>query len=137
MKEGVLMDKNFYSKVLLVILQIGFLYGLNMVGNLVAIMLKIPIPGSIIGLLILLIGLYLNIIPVTFIQHGAGFILVILPLFFIPSTVGVIQYPELLSLKGVALILMVMVSTFITMIVVGRVSEWERKKSRKDGYHNV
>lgn len=137
MKEGVLMDKNFYSKVLLVILQIGFLYGLNMVGNLVAIMLKIPIPGSIIGLLILLFGLYLNIIPVTSIQHGAGFILVILPLFFIPSTVGVIQYPELLSLKGVALILMVMVSTFITMIVVGRVSEWDRKKSRKDGYHNV
>lgn len=128
------MDKKFYLKVLLIILQIGFLYGLNMVGNLVAVMLKVPIPGSIIGLLILLLGLFLKIIPVTFIQDGAGFILVILPLFFIPSTVGVIQYPELLSLNGVVLILMVMVSTFITMIIVGRVSEWESKKDGKEVY---
>lgn len=128
------MDKKFYLKVLLIILQIGFLYGLNMVGNLVAVMLKVPIPGSIIGLLILLLGLFLKIIPVTFIQDGAGFILVILPLFFIPSTVGVIQYPELLSLNGVVLIVMVMVSTFITMIIVGRVSEWESKKDGKEVY---
>lgn len=128
------MDKKFYLKVLLIILQIGFLYGLNMVGNLVAVMLKVPIPGSIIGLLILLLGLFFKIIPVTFIQDGAGFILVILPLFFIPSTVGVIQYPELLSLNGVVLILMVMVSTFITMIIVGRVSEWESKKDGKEVY---
>lgn len=136
-EEGMLMNKKIYTKVLLIIIQIGLLYGLNIVGNLIVTTLSIPIPGSILGLLILLVGLYLKIIPVTFIQDGAGFILVILPLFFIPSTVGIIQYPELLSPKGFTLILMVMVSTFITMIVVGRVSEWESKRSRKEGYKDV
>lgn len=137
MKEGMFVNKKNFTKVSLIIIQIGLLYGLSLVGNLVAGVLEIPIPGSILGLLILLLGLYLNLIPVTFIQHGAGFILVILPLFFIPSTVGVIQYPELLSPSGFILVLIVMVSTLITMIVVGRVSEWESKSSRKDGYKDA
>lgn len=109
-------------KILLIIVQIGFLYGLSLIGNLIVNLLAIPIPGSIVGLILLFIGLYFKLIPVGFIQEGAGFILVVLPLFLIPSTVGVVQYPELLSRWGVMLILMVMVSTFLTMIVVGKLS---------------
>lgn len=120
-----------YFKIFLIVIQIGGLYGIGMIGNLIAEILRIPIPGSIIGLLLLLGGLYFKIIPETFIKDGAGFILVILPLFFIPATVGVVQYPELLSMQGIVWIIIVMLSTFLTMIVAGRMSEWyEMKKER-------
>ncbi len=122
------MKKKIYIKILLILVQIIFLYGLSILGNLIVSLLNLPIPGSIVGLLLLFMGLHTNIIPVTFIQEGAGFILVVLPLFLIPSTVGVIEYPELLSIRGVMLILMVMVSTFLTMIIVGRVSTFREKK---------
>lgn len=122
------MKKKIYIKILLILVQIIFLYGLSILGNLIVSLLNLPIPGSIVGLLLLFMGLHTNSIPVTFIQEGAGFILVVLPLFLIPSTVGVIEYPELLSIRGVMLILMVMVSTFLTMIIVGRVSTFREKK---------
>lgn len=93
--------------------------------------LKIPIPGSIIGFLLLFGCLHFKIIRVTYIKEGAGFILVVLPLFFIPSTVGVIQYPELLSLKGMMLIIIVIVSTLLTMVVAGHASQWLEMKKEK------
>ena len=72
-------------------------------------------------------------IPDTHIKQGAVFLLAILPLFFIPATVGVIQYPEFLSGKGLILIVLVMASTFVTMIVAGRVSEaYEEKKRMRE-----
>lgn len=122
------MNKRSYMKILLTILQIGALYGVSVIGDLLVNILKIPIPGSILGLLLVLLGLHTKVIPVTFIKEGAGFILVILPLFFIPATIGVIQYPELLSIKGMLMILMVIVSTLLTIIVVGRISKWYESK---------
>ncbi len=118
-------------KVLLIIIQIGLLYVISMIGEFIAKGLHLPIPGSIIGLLLLFVCLHFKIIPETYIKDGAGFILVILPLFLIPATVGVVQYPELLSLNGMLLIIIVMVSTFLTMIVVGRSSQWYEVKKEE------
>lgn len=127
------MNQKKLLKIILIIIQIGFLYSLSVIGNLIVTLLNLPIPGSIIGLLILFLGLYFKIIPVTFIKEGAGFILVILPMFLIPSTVGVVQYPELLSVWGMMLIFMIMISTFLTMIVVGRVSGRFEEKGKEEG----
>lgn len=122
-----------FKKLALIILQVAGLYVLSTFGEFIAALLKLPIPGSIIGLLLLFAGLHFNIIPESYIKEGGGFLLVILPLFFIPATVGIVQYPEFLSIKGVMLIVIVVVSTFLTMIVAGRTSEWyERKKVRKE-----
>lgn len=122
------MKRKVCMQILLIIMQIAFLYGLSMIGHMVVTLLKIPIPGSIIGLLLLFTGLYTKVIPVKLIQEGAGFILVALPLFLIPATVGVVQYPELLTVQGGLLIVLVMVSTLLTMLIVGRVSTLLEKK---------
>lgn len=128
------MNQVLIKKYALIIIQIGCLYIISMCGDLVASLLKLPIPGSIIGLILLFSALHFNIMPDTFVKEGAGFLLVILPLFFIPAIVGIVQYPELLTKKGVILIISVMVSTFLTMIVTGRISQWnEKKQMRKEG----
>ena len=94
-------------------------------------LLKLPIPGSIVGLLLLFLCLHFKIVPETYIKDGAGFILVMLPLFFIPATVGIIQYPDFLSGKGAILIGIVMISTFMTMIVSGYSSQFVEKKMKE------
>ncbi len=60
----------------------------------------LPIPGSIIGLILLIICLSVKIIPVKMIEDGAGFLLSFLPLLFIPAMTGVINYPSLFSASG-------------------------------------
>lgn len=122
------------KKSLVIIIQIVGLCLLNLIGELISSLLKLPIPGSIVGLLLLFLCLHFKVIPEKYIKEGAGFLLAVLPLFFIPATVGIIQYPEFLSGKGITLILIVMVSTFVTMIIAGRMSELyeEKKKIREE-----
>lgn len=115
-------------KYLIIAIQIIGLYLFNLLGEGISSLLKLPLPGSIVGLLLLFLCLHFKIIPETYIKNGVGFLLALLPLFFIPATVGIIQFPEFLSGRGIILIVIVMVSTFITMIVAGRVSEAYEEK---------
>ncbi|MGE7917711.1 CidA/LrgA family protein [Viridibacillus sp. NPDC093762] len=115
-----------------IILQMVVLYIFSFVGTTIVNLLGIKFPGSIVGLLILLALLLSNIMPVSLIEEGAGFMLAILPLFFVPATVGVIKYPELLSLQGILLLLTVIASTICTIIVSGRICKVLEKKEMKE-----
>lgn len=117
------------KKYIRIILQICILYLFSLLGSFFVEILHIKFPGSIVGLLLLLGCLHLKIIPVHIIKDGAGFLLGLLALFFIPSTVGVMNYPELLSFNGVLLILSVIASTIITIIVTGRICQYLEDKS--------
>jgi holin-like protein len=55
-------------------------------------------------------------------------------LFFIPSTVGIMNYPSLLSIQGALLVAAVLLSTIITIAIAGTASQFFEKKAqeRKD-----
>ncbi len=91
-------------------------------------LLHVPLPGSVIGLLLLALSLNFKIIKVEYIQDGAGFLIGVLTLFFIPATVGVIDYPELFSTTGLLIMLAVIVSTLISIYVTGLLSQMVEKK---------
>ncbi len=90
--------------------------------------LHLPLPGSVIGLLLLALSLNLKIIKVEYIQDGASFLIGILTLFFIPATVGVIDYPELLSKTGLLIILAIIASTLVSIYITGLLSQLIEKK---------
>lgn len=94
--------------------------------------MNLPLPGSIIGLIILLLLLLFKIIPKEFVADGATFLLSVLTLLFIPATVGVINYPELLSLHGVVLVIIVVLSTIFAIGVTGKFAQrMEKKETNK------
>lgn len=106
------------------IAQIGIITIYYLLGLAIVEVTDIIIPGSIIGLLLLWLSLYFKLIKVKHIQKGANLMLAFLTLFFIPSTVAVINYPELLTKTGAILIIGVIVSTLFTIIVTGKVSQY-------------
>lgn len=118
-------------KIIRIISQIALLYVISFIGEILHNYLHIPLPGSIIGLLLLLIGLSFKLIPVNWIENGAGFILAYLPLFFIPATVGVMNYPSLFSWSGVVLIVIVVSSTIVTMIAAGTMGQFQERQRQK------
>ncbi|MFC7063730.1 CidA/LrgA family protein [Halobacillus seohaensis] len=123
-------------KFLRIMLQIAIIFIIYYIGVALRDLLHLPIPGSILGLILLFVGLTLNIIPVRWIQEGAGFILAYLPLFFIPATVGVINYPSLLSWSGALIVLVVVLSSLITMAAAGTVSQLFQIKRKGEGEWN-
>ncbi|WP_343311304.1 CidA/LrgA family holin-like protein [Bacillus atrophaeus] len=118
-------------KAIRIILQILILYAFSMIGEAAHQLFHLPIPGSIIGLILMLICLTTKIVPVKMIEDGAGFLLSFLPLLFIPAMAGVMNYPSLFSASGAALLGIIVLSTVVTMIAAGYASQLLEHKANK------
>jgi len=119
-------------KIVKSIVQIGFLYFLLLMGNSIARLLHLPIPGSIIGLVLLLLLLQFHIIKLEWIELGAALLLSELLLFFIPSAIGVIDYDALFGVQGMKVVLVIVGSAIIVMFVTGYTAQWLERRKKGD-----
>ena len=129
--EGIDREGIISMRVIRTIAQIAILWVFYYIGVLIVEWTNIFIPPSIIGLVLLWGLLMLNVINVKLIQDGASCLIALLTLFFIPSTVGVVEYPELLTLSGLLLVLAVFISTVIVIIITGKVSQFIERKEQE------
>ena len=113
--------------------QILILFLFYFVGDLIVTLLNLKFPGSIVGLVLLWVCLYFKWLDVRFVADGANLLIAFLTLFFIPSTVGIVQYPELLSKSGVVLIMAVFISSIFAFIFTGKLSQCLEKMEEKKG----
>jgi len=118
-------------KMIRIIAQVGLLYLFYLAGDFVQKWLHLPIPGSIVGLLLLFILLLTKVVPVAWIENGATSILSYLPLFFIPATSGIVNHLGIFSGKGLLLIAVLIVSTVLTIGAAAHSSQWLASWSRK------
>ncbi|WP_152656158.1 CidA/LrgA family protein [Oceanobacillus sp. CFH 90083] len=118
-------------KYFIMILQISILFLFNFIGQLIQDYFSLSIPGSLIGMLLLFSMLMLKIIPLESIQGGIDILLRDIPFFFIPVSVGVIQYLSFFYGKGAFTILLVIVSTFLVISISGIVTNFILKKEEK------
>ena len=108
-------------RVIKAVLQIVFLVILTMIMNELTRLLHIQIPGSILGIIVIFILLKTKLLPVSWIEIGANWLLAELLLFFIPSAVGVVQYKQLLIHNGLQMVALIIVSTGLVMTCAGLV----------------
>lgn len=116
----------------IIILQITALFFISLAMNYIAKWLHLPIPGTILGIIVLFILLKTNVIKLSWIEQGANWLLAELLLFFIPAAVGVMNYMSLLERDGIRILLVVISSTIVVMassgLVASRISK--RKEQR-------
>ncbi|WP_078379346.1 CidA/LrgA family protein [Sutcliffiella halmapala] len=105
------------------VLQIAILYLFYQVGLFIQDILAIPVPGSIIGMLLLFILLVTGIIKEEYLGNAANSLLLYMPLFFVPATVGVMNYFDVFLGKGFFLLLALLLSTLLIMGTAGVVSQ--------------
>ena len=102
---------------LVMIVALCLLIGLQLAGTALAGVLGLPVPGPVIGLLVLLIWLLAGgRRPEGLAAVAEGFIRY-LPLLFVPAAVGLVQYLDLLSEQGLLLLLVVVLSTLAGLLV--------------------
>ncbi|MFJ7933500.1 CidA/LrgA family holin-like protein [Sporosarcina sp. NPDC096371] len=114
-----------------IVVQVLLLYGIVLVGGWLRNFFHIPLPGSIIGLLLLWAALSLKIVRLQWIEAGSYFLLSFIPLFLLPATVGAMDYGDVFKGKGILLIPITMISTFLTMWISGYTSQFIARKSAK------
>lgn len=118
------MKMSFLKKMSIIIGQIGILIAISLLGEFIVRMLHIPLPGSLMGMFILLGLLLSNILKVEWIELGAAVLIGDLLLFFIPSAIGIVQYKNLFGETGALLVGVVFVSILFVIATVVASTKW-------------
>ena len=118
------------KNILIIAGQILFLHIFLFIGIAIKLIVTIPIPASMIGLIVLFVALKLKLVKVEWVEKGAAWLLAELLLFFIPSAVGIVNYNEILNIKGIETVLLIAICTFIVMGATGFTAEkiYNRKR---------
>lgn len=116
-----------YIKQLFIILFISFL------GEVLSALIPVPIPASIYGIVLLFLALEFRIIKLSAVEETGRFLIEIMPMLFIPAAVGLIDTWDVLKTGLLPYLVITFLTTFVVMIVVGRVTQRViRIKSKPD-----
>ena len=103
----------------------------SFLGEILHVIIPISIPASVYGLVLLLAALCIKIVKVEQVQEGAGFLIEIMPVMFIPAAVGLLTSWELLKPICIPVIVITVVTTVIVMVSTGMVTQGIIRKERK------
>lgn len=113
--------------------QVLFLSFIGVVGNFLQQWLNLPLPGTLVGMLLLFVLLLTGIVKLDHVEQGAAILISELLLFFIPSAIGVIQYTQLFGSTG-AMLLGVIVTSIVTLLLSVLIITLSIMKLRRKGY---
>lgn len=123
--------------------QLAIIFGVSFCGELLNRMLPLPVPASVYGLVIMFFLLCTKIVKVEYVETVSGYLMAIMPLFFIEPTVGIMNSYGLVKGKILALFVACFFSFVAVVAVTGLVSQtmirWKRKKqsmSEKESKHS-
>ena len=103
--------------------QLAIIGGISFLGEALNQMLPLPIPGSIYGLVILLLCLITKAIKLESVKSVGHFLISIMPIMFIGPTVGLMASYEDYRSFLVPFVIISMLSTVIVMAVTGRTAQ--------------
>ena len=108
---------------------------INYIGILISTVLPFPLPGTITALLLLFLLLQFKVLKLEKIENAGNFLLLNMTIFFMPPTVKIIDSYELLEKDLFKIIVIILVSTFLTMGITGKVVQlmidFKERKEKK------
>lgn len=104
-----------------------------MVGEWPNSILLLPIPAGVYGLFLLLLLLCTGIIKLGDVEHAGNLLLDIMPVLFIPASVRLLESYGVMKAILVPLVVISLASTFVVMIVTGKVTEAVLKRTGRTG----
>ena len=120
------------------LIQLIILIVIYQVGNLTVKYLHLPIPGNVLGIVVLLVLLWSGLIKVEQIEWAAGWLLKHLGFFFIPISVGLMTLGDIFKTKGWILLVILFISAIMGIIAAGKTTQAVITKNQKENvnYHD-
>lgn len=104
---------------------------INFVGVIIQNIFNLPLPGTILGMLILFVLLWTKVLKVESIEKVCDFLILNMIIFFLPPAVELLEYMALLKTGFFKIIILLIVTTVITMIVTGKTVDFCIKRMEK------
>ncbi|MFY8148912.1 MAG: CidA/LrgA family protein [Prochlorococcaceae cyanobacterium] len=105
-------------------LQAAALVGIDQLAQLLARHLPLPLPSNLVGMLLLSVLLATGLVREAWVAGAAGLFNRHLAFLFVPIAVGLLAYGGLLRAHGLALLLVIAVSTTAGIAAAGWIAAW-------------
>lgn len=96
--------------------QLSIILFIFVLGEVIARILKLPIPGNIVGMLIMILLMYFKIIKFQQVEETSNFFILNMVFFFIPPGIGLINTVDILRGSFIKVILIIFISTILVMV---------------------
>lgn len=110
--------------------QCFYIFGCLGVGEFVAWLTNCPVPGSIIGMLILTLVLQLGWLKAATITPISRFLISNMGFFFVPPGVALMLYFDIIAKEWLPISVATIASVFLVLVVSGRMHQLLRKHPR-------
>lgn len=114
--------------------QFEIILAISLIGELMNRLIPLPVPASIYGMAILFTALCTGIIKLSAVKETGHFLVQIMPMMFIPATVGLLESWEVMQSFLTAIIVIALVSTVMVIFASGHTTQLIinlKKKERK------
>ena len=105
------------------IFQLSIIFGISFIGELLNKLLPLPVPASVYGLVIMFLLLCTKVVKVEQVETVSGYLMEIMPLFFIEPTVGLMKSYGLVKGNILSLFIACFLSFGAVMVTTGLVSQ--------------
>ena len=117
--------------------QLAVILTVSLIAEFLEYVIPLPVAASMYGLVLMLLGLVPKVIPLEKVEGAADFLVDIMPIFFVPPTVGIMANVDALKEMLLPLCVISVLTTVLIMGVTGRVSQTiirrSDKKQKKNG----
>lgn len=116
------------------ILQLAILFAFLAIGKFIVYLTAIPIPSSIIGMVLLAASLKVGIVKLSWVDTMSDFLVRNIGFFFVPAGVGVMRCFGLISEQWLPIVGASVISTFIIIATTGWAHQIVRKGLTRRGH---
>lgn len=114
--------------------QFAIILFISLLGELFRVLIPLPIPASVYGLVLMLLALITGILKVHQVKEASAFLIEIMPVMFIPAGVGLLESWPALRPVWIPVVLITILTTVLVMVVTGRVAQrMIGKEDKEDG----
>ena len=102
-------------------------------GNGIATYISLPLPGNLIGMLLMLAALAVGALPLAIIEDASELLLSKMAIFFIPAGVGIVDHLDLLRTGLIQIVAGTLLSTLLVLIITAKTADYLLEQRKKGG----
>lgn len=115
--------------------QFVIILGVSFLGEVFRVILPLPIPASVYGLICMLILLKSGILKVGQVKEASKFLIEIMPVMFVPAAVGLMESWNSLREVLIPVAIITAVTTVLVMAVTGKVTQGMMNREKKGEHY--
>lgn len=113
-------------------LQLLIIFGFSFIGNVISNVFRLPVPGSILGMILLFLALQFKILEFRHVDEAGSFLINNMTILFLPAGVGIMAKWNLISHFWAQILLIVVGALIINLLILGKLVEWIKVKFEGD-----